>query len=77
MLENTGEWLLKKNEFRRWRSSTTSSILWLHGIRKTPYYSLLMVVQVLTYPVAGSGKTKLTWDIPTSLTVSPKRLNCQ
>ncbi|KAF8253214.1 hypothetical protein K440DRAFT_657719 [Wilcoxina mikolae CBS 423.85] len=33
LLENTGQWLLEKKEFQEWRSSSASSILWLHGIR--------------------------------------------
>jgi hypothetical protein len=31
-LESSGLWLLHKDEFRLWRKSSTSSILWLHGI---------------------------------------------
>lgn len=34
ILDKTGQWLLNKNEFRNWRSSKASSILWLHGIRR-------------------------------------------
>ncbi|KAL0631516.1 hypothetical protein Q9L58_009624, partial [Maublancomyces gigas] len=32
IVEGTGGWLLEKEEFRRWRYSNVSSILWLHGI---------------------------------------------
>ncbi|KAI5838881.1 hypothetical protein DFP73DRAFT_588033 [Morchella snyderi] len=32
ILDKTGQWLLNKKEFRDWRSSSASSILWLHGI---------------------------------------------
>jgi NACHT domain len=32
LLENSGNWLLGKSEFREWRSSPRSSVLWLHGI---------------------------------------------
>jgi nucleoside-triphosphatase THEP1 len=28
----SGEWLLNKNEFESWESSTQTSVLWLHGI---------------------------------------------
>jgi hypothetical protein len=34
LLEGSGKWLLSKKEFREWRSSSASGILWLHGIRK-------------------------------------------
>lgn len=34
MLKDTGEWMRKKKQFREWRFSNKSSILWLHGIRK-------------------------------------------
>ena len=30
----TGKWLLEKKEFINWMKSTSSSILWLHGIGK-------------------------------------------
>lgn len=33
-VEGTGEWLLQKEEFLEWQNSSTSSILWLRGIRK-------------------------------------------
>jgi len=32
--EGTGEWLLQNNQYRQWRLSNQSMILWLHGIRK-------------------------------------------
>ncbi|KAF8247054.1 hypothetical protein K440DRAFT_661671 [Wilcoxina mikolae CBS 423.85] len=32
ILENTGEWLLQHETFRRWQTSSASTILWLHGI---------------------------------------------
>ncbi|GAB1320899.1 NACHT domain-containing protein [Madurella fahalii] len=31
-LEGSGQWLLQKPEYRSWRESSTSSVLWLHGI---------------------------------------------
>jgi hypothetical protein len=31
-LKGSGEWLLEKAEYRSWRESSTSSVLWLHGI---------------------------------------------
>jgi Cdc6-like AAA superfamily ATPase len=32
ILENTGQWLLQHETFRRWQTSSASTILWLHGI---------------------------------------------
>ncbi len=32
--KGTGEWLLNHEQYLKWRSSSSSSILWLHGIRK-------------------------------------------
>ena len=32
VLPDTGLWLLNKNEFLEWQSSSSSSLLWLHGI---------------------------------------------
>lgn len=32
LLENSGHWLLEKDEFKEWRTSPRSSVLWLHGI---------------------------------------------
>lgn len=60
MLENTGQWLLKKKQFREWRSTNVSSVLWLHGIRKLACGFALKLIHVLTYDAAGAGKTKLT-----------------
>ena len=33
-LPTSGEWLFRKPEFLEWESSSVSSVLWLHGIRK-------------------------------------------
>lgn len=33
-VKGTGEWLFRKNDFIAWQSSSDSTILWLHGIRK-------------------------------------------
>lgn len=35
LLEETGSWLLKKPQFVEWRNSSVSSVLWLHGIRRS------------------------------------------
>lgn len=34
LLEGTGSWLLNKPQFLKWRDSSVSSVLWLHGIRR-------------------------------------------
>lgn len=33
-LPGSGNWLLQKKEFVEWRQESSSSILWLHGIRE-------------------------------------------
>ena len=35
LLEGTGSWLLRKPQFLEWRNSSVSSVLWLHGIRRS------------------------------------------
>lgn len=39
LLPKSGLWLLQKTEFIQWRKSSSSSILWLHGIRKFFHYA--------------------------------------
>jgi hypothetical protein len=31
---NTGQWVFKKREFKQWRNTRESALLWIHGIRK-------------------------------------------
>lgn len=45
MLKDTGEWMLKKKQFREWRFATKSNILWLHGIRKISHAPGVTVVE--------------------------------
>ena len=33
-LPDSGNWLLQRKEFVEWRTESSSSILWLHGIRQ-------------------------------------------
>ncbi len=35
LLEGTGLWLSEKPQFVEWRNSSVSSVLWLHGIRRS------------------------------------------
>ncbi len=32
----TAEWILAHSKFREWRATSASTLLWLHGIRKSP-----------------------------------------
>jgi len=54
-LDGTGEWLLKKNEYRKWRDSSASKLLLLRGIRKLPlfYQSLIPASDFHTRSVRG------------------------
>ncbi|RDW62024.1 hypothetical protein BP6252_11457 [Coleophoma cylindrospora] len=54
VLHNSGHWLQHKREFIEWRKSSTSSILWLHGIRIVPYPS-----QTLRYSIIEFHKKNL------------------
>lgn len=60
-LHGTGDWLLRKRVFKEWQTSSTSNILWLHGIRKlsTGRARLGMSANSIIN-LAGAGKTKLT-----------------
>jgi hypothetical protein len=42
--EGTGEWLLRHKQYREWRGSSTSTILWLHGIRGCSHTTTLLVI---------------------------------
>lgn len=45
-----GSWLLNKQQFREWERSESSSILWLHGIRKlNPPCWVVFSELILTY----------------------------
>jgi hypothetical protein len=54
--DDTGRWLLVHPQYREWRGSSASMILWLHGIRKSN--QLAMSSKLIS--LAGAGKTKLT-----------------
>ena len=49
LLEGTGSWLLGKPQFVDWRNSSVSSVLWLHGIRRS---SIICFVENLLSGVA-------------------------
>ena len=59
--ENTGQWLLNDLRFRDWKDGTKSSLLWCHGARKSYIYFMLIYALILTYTLAGSGKTVLAY----------------
>ena len=40
-INGTGEWLLRHEKYREWRTSSASRILWLHGDRECPFFSFL------------------------------------
>ena len=47
--DGTGEWLLRHERYREWRGSSASTILWLHGIRRCPAYTLLAILTDKAY----------------------------
>ena len=56
LLEGTGSWLLGKPQFLDWRNSSVSSVLWLHGIRRS--YITCFVELLLSWYAYGSGVRK-------------------
>jgi hypothetical protein len=62
LLKNTGEWLLKNEAFRDWRSSSSSGIFWLHGIRELPLNSGC-TIQLLTFN-SGCREDKVDVSFP-------------
>jgi len=42
-VEHTGSWLFQRKEFISWENSNTSTILWLHGIRKSAKPTLFKI----------------------------------
>jgi hypothetical protein len=61
LLEGTGEWLLQKEEFRNWKASQQSTILWLHGIRESASLLVVPCLDSDNVLIAGAGKTKLVY----------------
>ena len=58
VLLNTGLWLLKKAEFVEWQSSSSSSLLWLHGIPGAGKSTLTaIVIQKFLDDAAGVGNS--------------------
>lgn len=43
IMENTGEWLFKTNEFIDWIETPGTSVLWLNGERTSIAHSLITV----------------------------------
>ena len=70
LLEDTGKWFFDRSEYKEWRSTSASSMLWLHGIRKytnpSTTFSLTMAEMEKIY-IAGAGKTKLTYVVTTEI----------
>lgn len=66
----TGEWFTQGKEFAEWKMGTSSSFIWLHGIRKLEKPALIVIsgdVDVNWSLIAGCGKTIL-WLVLLRLT---------
>jgi len=67
-LHHTGTaiWFVKGNTFLEWKSSQSSSVLWIHGKREySPSASGLAEILSLPLFVAGAGKSVLWYvDLP-------------
>ena len=53
-LEGTGKWLLGRDEYRTWRSSSASKLLLLRGIRMTPNDFIRMNSRLTSYSSSWS-----------------------
>jgi hypothetical protein len=47
--DGTGEWLLRHERYQEWRRSSASTILWLHGIRRCPAFTLPAILTDKAY----------------------------
>ena len=56
LLGGTGSWLLGKSQFVEWRNSSVSSVLWLHGIRRS---SITCLVEHSLKGIIQRGQGKL------------------
>ena len=58
VLKGTGQWLLSRCELRRWKDSSSSEIIWLHGIpgsgKTTLVYVSRMAIRLTVAPQANS-----------------------
>lgn len=62
--QGTGQWFLDHSQYREWRDSSASTILWLHGPRK--FWHVKQVTKLIIY-LAGAEKTKLVSNVIESL----------
>ncbi|KAI5839121.1 hypothetical protein DFP73DRAFT_599118 [Morchella snyderi] len=63
LLENTGRWLLEREQFRQWRSSGTSGILWLHGIPGAGKTKLTLVILLQECTEMKLGRLAKRWTL--------------
>ena len=55
-LDGTGKWLLERDEYRTWRSSSASKLLLLRGIRMSPHAIIGMNSCLTSYSYSWSRK---------------------
>jgi hypothetical protein len=62
-LKDTGLWLLHHKDFLEWQNQSGMAVFWLRGLRKS---GMILPTQYGSdaCALAGSGKTKLSYDIP-------------
>lgn len=52
ILISTGHWLLRRQEYKDWHSSSVSQLIWLHGVPGSGKSTLLSVIQCGSLPRA-------------------------
>ncbi|KAI9763081.1 MAG: hypothetical protein M1840_000928 [Geoglossum simile] len=73
-LENSGMWLLEKDVFKRWKMSSASSILWLHGIAGSGKTKLVSTV-IDAFKGLSLGNESLAYFYCTRNPAEPERAN--
>ena len=52
---NTCQWLLMHEVYCQWRRSSASSMLWLHGIRESPLFEIVLILTKCQSNVSSWG----------------------
>lgn len=65
--QDTGKWFLESPEFIAWMDEDISAPLWLHGIRTSAVFLVLLHEYNFDNTIAGNGKSVLWYTLILSL----------
>lgn len=68
-ITGTGDWLLNNDVFRQWRAESSSSFLWLHGLRECIVFQETLSCELVadkTCNQRGLARRFLREDFPSS-----------